>query len=145
MEVTSIEALQEYGQGTVVKFPDFGEGQPFIARIRRPSMLALAKTGKIPNSLLLTANGLFTGKGLDDKKAGAMADLLTIIEAICEDCFVKPSYKELKEAGVQLTDDQMMFIFNYTQQGVKALEPFREEPKAYVPAGNEQKVSKASV
>ena len=36
-------------------------------------------------------------------------------------------YDDLKEAGVKLTDEQMMFVFNYTQNGVEALESFREE------------------
>ena len=41
--------------------------------------------------------------------------------------FVEPSWSELKNAGIELTDEQYMFIFNYTQEGVKALEPFRED------------------
>ena len=36
-------------------------------------------------------------------------------------------YKELKSAGIELTDDQITTIFQFTQQGVKALENFRPE------------------
>lgn len=53
---TSIQDLISYSQGQIVKLPDFSEGQPFYARLRRPSMLSLMSNGKIPNSLVITAN-----------------------------------------------------------------------------------------
>lgn len=131
LQITSLDQLTQYSQGQVVQFPDFGEGQPFVARIRRPSMMALAKSGKIPNSLLTAANGLFAGKGINEKNKSAMADLFQILDVICEDCFLEPTYSQLKEAGVELTDEQLMFIFNYTQKGTKALETFRIKPEHY--------------
>ena len=124
---TSIQDLISYSQGQIVKLPDFSEGQPFYARLRRPSMLSLMSNGKIPNSLVITANRLFNGKGMDDRNENSMSEVLQLLEFICESAFVEPSYKELKEAGVHLTDQQYMAVFNYTQEGVKALEPFRRE------------------
>ena len=58
MNITSLSDLQTYAAGTIVRFPDFAEGQPFVARVRRPSMLVLAKQGKIPNTLLTAAGEL---------------------------------------------------------------------------------------
>lgn len=52
MAVTTLHDLQTYTSGSIVKLPDFAEGQPLIARLKRPSMLALAAHGQIPNSLL---------------------------------------------------------------------------------------------
>ena len=124
---TSIQDLISYSQGQIVKLPDFSEGQPFYARLRRPSMLSLMSNGNIPNSLVITANRLFNGKGMDDRNENSMSEVLQLLEVICESAFVEPSYKELKEAGVHLTDQQYMAVFNYTQEGVKALEPFRRE------------------
>ena len=124
---TSIQDLVSYSKGQIVKLPDFSEGQPFYARLRRPSMLSLMSNGKIPNSLVITANRLFNGKGMDDRNENSMSEVLQLLEVICESAFVEPSYKELKEAGVHLTDQQYMAVFNYTQEGVKALEPFRRE------------------
>ena len=124
---TSIQDLISYSQGQIVKLPDFSEGQPFYARLRRPSMLSLMSNGKIPNSLVITANRLFNGKGMDDRNENSMSEVLQLLEVICESAFIEPSYKELKEAGVYLTDQQYMAVFNYTQEGVKALEPFRRE------------------
>ena len=52
-----------------------------------------------------------------------------VMETILEAAFVEPTYQEIKDAGVQLSDDQMIFVFNYTQQGVRALDQFRPNGK----------------
>ncbi len=128
LEVTPITTLKEYAKGELVEFPPFAEGQPFVARVKRPSMMVLMKTGKIPNSLMMTANALFTG---DNSKAAMDEDfyreVLGVIEVIAEASLVEPSWKELRDEGIELTDDQYTFLFNYTQKGIKALEPFRGE------------------
>lgn len=139
-EVTSIEDLKKYSEGQIVQLPDFGEGQPFIAQLRRPSMLSLVYEGKIPNSLIITANKLFTGNGIDVKNESAMQDVLGIFDVVCEACFVKPTYKEIKEAGITLTDEQLLAVFNYTQQGVKALDSFCKQYKNTDPDGNVSEV-----
>lgn len=144
-KITSITELQEYAKGQFVQLPDFGEGQPFFARLKRPSMLALTKAGKIPNALIHTANELFNGKGMNDKRDTAMRDVLDILDVIADACFVEPTYAQIKGAGVELTDEQMMAVFNYCQRGVKALEPFRTKPKSDVSSGNVAKVQEASL
>lgn len=130
LQITSIEQLKNYNAGQVVELPAFGDGQPFVARLRRPSMMSLAKKGQIPNELLNSANSLFEQgpqglmqKGRFDEET--MTKLFDIIDVICEASFVEPTYRQLKEAGIELTDDQYMFIFNYTQNGVHALDSFR--------------------
>lgn len=124
--ITSIEDLAAYSRGCVVELPPFGPDQPFVARLRRPSLLALAKTGRIPNTLLSQANKLFFG---DDKKVAddALKNTFDVIDVLCEAAFVEPAFSELKKAGVELTDDQYMFVFNYTQQGVNSLANFRNK------------------
>lgn len=144
-KVTSIAELQEYARGTLVQLPSFGEGQPFFARLKRPSLLALTKAGKIPNALIRTANELFNGKGLNEKKDSAMADVLGVLDVLAEACFVEPSYDDIRKAGIELTDEQMMAVFNYCQRGVKALEPFREKPTGDVPVGNVAEVRQTPV
>lgn len=125
LQVTSIGELTQYGKGAVVELPPFSEGQPFVARLRRPSMMVLAKSGKIPNALLSTANSLFLQGGVDSKNDSAMKEVLEVVDVLCEAAFVEPTYTQIRESGVELTDEQYMFIFNYTQNGVKALQPFR--------------------
>lgn len=130
LQITTIEQLKNYRAGQIVELPAFGDGQPFIARLKRPSMMALAKQGKIPNELLNSANSLFE-KGpqgvmhMDAFDDETMKKLFDIIDVICEASFVEPTYREIKEAGIELTDEQYMFIFNYSQIGVQALDSFR--------------------
>lgn len=139
MDITSLSQLTKYAEGQVVELPSFAEDQPFVARIRRPSMLALAKSGKIPNALLKTANGLFLGDS-KDKQDSYLKDVFEVLDVICDACFVEPSYQELQEAGIELTDDQYMFIFNYTQTGVRALDSFRRKQRDLASVGNGQAV-----
>ena len=127
--VTKISDLTEYAKGQIVELPPFAEGMPFVARLRRPSMLALVKGGKIPNELLKSANELFMGKssggsGVDED---VMAKMMEVFEILCEASFIEPTYTEIKESGIELTDDQYTFIFNYSQTGVRALKSFRGE------------------
>lgn len=126
-KVTSITDLQSYKNGTVVQLPDFAEGQPLVARVRRPSMLVLAKRGKIPNTLLGTAANLFAkgGEGMDADNTQMLADMYDVCHIIAESTLIEPTLADIEACGLELTDDQMMAIFNYTQVGTKALESFR--------------------
>lgn len=131
IKVTSIDQLKVMAGGEIVKLPPFIQGQDFYAKLRRPSMLKLVQSGQIPNSLLRTANMLFSG-GVNeelDRDDEFMKDMFELIDVLAEAVFVEPSWSELKQEGIDLTDEQYMFIFNYTQEGVKALEPFRENEK----------------
>lgn len=129
IKVTSIDQLKLMSDGEIVKLPPFIQGQDFYAKLRRPSMLKLVQSGQIPNSLLRTANMLFSG-GVNeelDRDDEFMKDLFDLIDVLAGAVFVEPSWSELKQAEIELTDEQYMFIFNYTQEGVKQLEPFRED------------------
>ena len=127
-QVTSLEQLKQYANGNIVRLPDFAEGQPFVAKLKRPSILGMAKRGKIPNSLLVKTNELFIQSGsLDTEENSMMQEIYDVIDLIASETFVEPTYDEIKSTGIELTDEQMMFIFNYSQQGVKALESFRTE------------------
>ena len=133
MTITSLADLQSYSNGTIVRFPDFAEGQPFVARVKRPSMLMLANMGKIPNALLNSATQLFTkgGSGMDTKNGKTLSDIYDICEIIVKASLVQPTYDEIINSGMTLSDDQVMAIFNYTQTGVKALENFRSEQEDF--------------
>lgn len=131
LKVTSLEQLKNYAQGSVVSLPPFADDQPFVARLKRPSLFKLIKTGKIPNRLMTQANKLFANGTMSLKTQVAddkmMDDLFTILDAVCEDSFVEPTFQQIKDAGVYLTDQQKMFVFSYMQSGVEALESFRSQ------------------
>ena len=120
--------LKKYAKGNVVELPPFGEGQRFVARLKRPSLMNMVREGKIPNSLLTKVNELFVDSSrIDTEENEMLGDMIKIFDAIAEETFVEPTFEQIKEAGIQLTDDQYMFVFNYSQRGVKALESFRTE------------------
>lgn len=144
-KVTSIEQLKQYANGQLVELPPFAEGQPFVVRMKRPSIMVLVKTGKVPNRLITMANQLFLGsKKMDEKNAKLLPEMFEVFDAIVESSLVEPKYSEIKEAGIELTDDQLMAIFNYTQSGVKALERFHNESAANLSVVNEQEVLKTA-
>jgi hypothetical protein len=125
-DITSITQLSEYAKGQVVRLPGFAPDQPFVARLKRPSMLALVKSGKIPNALLETASSLFDGKSKSNEATNTMGDMYEVLEIIAEASLVSPTMAEIKSAGIELTDEQFIAIFNYSQQGVEGLKSFRE-------------------
>lgn len=122
LQVTSIEKLKEKAKGTIVQLPGWDE-EPFVCRVKRVSLLGLVSAGKIPNALLGAADKLFNkpNPDINIKQAGEIFDLLA------DETLVEPSAKQLKEIGLELTDEQKLVLFNFTQQGLKALERFRTE------------------
>lgn len=129
LKITSIEELKHYAEGEIIELPPFSESQPFVVRMKRPSMLALVKAGKIPNSLLGSANQLFasdTEAMFDESNDRALSETFDIIDIMCEAAFLEPTFEQIKSAGIELTDDQYMFVFNYCQNGVRALQGFRQ-------------------
>lgn len=133
LKVTSLEQLKEYAKGTIVEFPPFQEEQTFCVRLTKPSMIDLISSGNIPNDLLNEASKLFMNGKITDEKGkelnavDTVKKLRGIVDVLAETCFVEPTYKEFKETGIKLTDEQIIFLFQYTQGGVKKLAPFREE------------------
>lgn len=125
MKVTTIDDLKEYAKGQIVQLPSFADGQPLIVRMKRPSLMILAKSGKIPNKLLKTATEMFNGEGsADNEDLDALSKTLDLLEIICEASLVEPKYKDFKSAGIDLSDEQLIAIFNYTQRGIEALNSF---------------------
>lgn len=129
-KVTSIETLMQYTQGTVVPLTGFdGDPEhPFVVRLKRPSMLALAKSGKIPNALLSTATDLFANgsNAVDEDDDTMMSRMFDMCVLMAKASMVEPTYEQLEEIGLELTDEQFIEIFNFTQKGVKALSGFRK-------------------
>ena len=128
LKITSFDDLKSYAQGQAVELPPFADGMPFVARLKRPSLLAMMKTGKIPNALLNTANDLFVNATHQRIKNDpeTLKEVFEVMELLTEAALVEPTAQQVKDAGLELTDDQLMFLFNYTQRGVQALQPFRK-------------------
>ena len=126
-KVTSIQDFIKQSQGEVVELPGF-TSEPVFVILKRPSLLGLVIQGKIPNALLTRTNELFSNDvGIDPTDDNMMGELSEVLELIAGESFVEPTYQEIKDAGVELTDEQLMAVFNYSQKGIKGLESFRTE------------------
>ncbi|MGL5507638.1 MAG: hypothetical protein ACRDB0_07035 [Paraclostridium sp.] len=132
MQVTSLEQLKQIKQYEVIELPPFNDGTPFIAEVKRPNLMNLVASKKIPNTLLSSAMSIFKGgvggaatEAMEDAKA--LAELAGLMNVLAENTLVNPSCKDLKEANIELTEAQLVDIMNYMQGGVKALSTFRNE------------------
>ena len=52
--------------------------------------------------------------------------MFELMEVVASACFIEPSWEEIQESGVQLTDEQLMAVYQYSQKGIDALKPFRK-------------------
>lgn len=143
LKITPIDQWKAMSSGELVELPPFRTGEQLVARLRRPSMMDMAASGKIPNTLLRSANSLFGDKFKEElsENDDAMKDAFDLINILADSIFAEPTWSELKDAGIRLTDEQYMFIFNYTQVGNQKLEPFREEQGNTQPDSNGDNVS----
>lgn len=131
LKITSLSDLQKVAQGEIVELPGFTESIPFVARLGRPSMLKMVGDGKIENSLLNTATSIFNGttEGKEDKNEDFLKEMYNVMRKFADACLLEPTLEDVEGAGVELTDEQLMAIFNYSQRGVSALEKFHQEPE----------------
>lgn len=126
LKVTNIEDLKKVAQGEVIQLPQFSQGIPFNARVKRVALLNLVRKGVVPNKLLSAAEELFYGKQ-SSKENVDLAQMTDVMYIMAENALIEPSIEDLKSVGLELTDEQIVALFNYTQEGVSELDSFREE------------------
>lgn len=119
MSVTSIEEIKKKA-AIEVELPGW-DNEPFICKLKRVGVLGLASSGKIPNTLMSTAMGMFEKK-LDVKEPDDIKNMAEVINLFCKEAMVEPKYDEVQAVN-PLTDDQRLAIFDFTQDGVKKVKP----------------------
>ena len=132
VNVTTIEELKEYVRGMKVELPPFvkGKGERFVVRLRRPSAATLL-SGGVPNGLMHCALQLFSSEDFDEEKKldnELLEDIQNSHEVLCyvaEKALVEPTYKEITELGIELTDEQLTAIYTFVMTGVNDLKFFR--------------------
>lgn len=109
-----------------IQLTDFYEDRPMEVTVRRPSILSLARAGKIPNPLMNTVMRMFEFRvGGEEPSLKEMADTLHIV---AESCLVEPAYEEVKD---RLTDEQLMEIYHFAKGGVSELDFFRKVRRVF--------------
>ena len=123
MAVTSIEKLKQLSRGQEVELQGWDE-EPFVCILKRPSLLGLVENGDIPNPLLHAAYILFNGSN-DPKDQINLKEANDLYRIIAKAAMVNPTYQDVIDAGLELTDMQLLEIYRFTQLGVKSLISFR--------------------
>lgn len=133
--ITSVEKFKA-SSIREVEIPGGFNGEMFTIAIKPASMMSLVASGKIPNSLMNTAQSLFNSKqvntvedaekiieneGIDFESIKMMADLMN---AVCDAVMYNPKFEDVKD---YLTDEQKQAIFDYSQVGTNALIPSNQE------------------
>lgn len=133
--ITSIEKFKA-SSVREVEIPGAFEGETFTIAIKPASMLSLIASGKIPNTLMDTAKGLFTGKQVDTVEDAekliaeegldfdSIVTMSKLMDAVCDAVMYNPKFKDVEE---YLTDEQKQAIFDYSQVGINAMTPFNKE------------------
>jgi hypothetical protein len=125
--ITTVHEMLAFTSGQVVTLPPFGVDMPCVVKLKRLSLLGLIKSGRIPNQLMATATSLFnSGKMTSDDKNNkdSLKSTSEMLELFAKTSLVEPTYQELQDVGVELTDLQLAAIFAHSQSGVKDLERF---------------------
>ncbi|EQB3101461.1 esterase [Clostridium botulinum] len=128
IQITNLEDLKKMAEYDVIELPRFKQEIPFNAKVKRVSLLSLVRKGIIPNQLLSAAEELFYGNTSNKGKVD-MKSLTDVMFIMAENALIEPSVKDLEGVGLELTDEQIISLFNYTQKGIEEIEGFREEPK----------------
>lgn len=129
--VTKIEDIKKYADGVEVALPGFVLGEQFIVKLKRPSLMKLAQEEKIPNQLLGAASTIFNeGVSGSLEQGEKFNELGGAVLCLAKAALSEPTYEELEEAGIELTDEQLFNIYLFTQRGVNMLEGFREEEES---------------
>jgi len=126
--------MDKYNSTSRVQLPGWEDEHPFNAVLRRPSLLTMAAEGSIPNELIGAAQKLFS-EGYDT--ALPLDQLGRLLRRIAAEALVEPTLEQLEAEGCRLTDMQLAAIYNFTQAGVRALEPFRTGRTAAQSAWND--------
>lgn len=115
-----------------ILIPGFYAGdEPIPVKVRALNILGMLSNKKIPNNLMPAVESLFKLGGGPKKQEEVeeiatenMAEMSQFLGFICDKTLVEPSYSEIEE---YLTQDQILAIFNSTQQTVNEVKKFRNE------------------
>lgn len=122
VKITPLADIQRQAADRIVQLSGFVKEESFNAKLRRLSLLDLAESGSIPNELLGAVSQLYA-KGVQG--ISSVEETAKVFRFIAQKALIAPTWDELTDAGVILTDDQLLDIYLYTVGGVERLKTFR--------------------
>lgn len=123
--MTNIISAEEFKNKSqrIIDLPGFEPGETIKVRVKKVSLLGLASSGKIPNSLMGVVSKMFnTGSQQNTAKelSNDLVGMTQLMDLIAKNSLVEPRYEEV--AGF-LTDDQLGAIFDFAMEGIKQVTP----------------------
>ena len=117
------KTAQRYGAQSI-EIHDWDGSGMIEVRARRPGLYNMASMGFIPNPLLGAMQAMFSGStaqinAVDAKKQG---ECLT---AIARYALVEPTMAQIMEAGLELTDQQLLELYQFALAGPVRYAAFR--------------------
>ena len=117
------KTAQRYGAQSI-EIHDWDGSGLIEVRARRPGLYNMASMGFIPNPLLGAMQAMFSGNtaqinAVDAKKQG---ECLT---AIARYALVEPTMAQITEAGLELTDQQLLELYQFALAGPVRYAAFR--------------------
>ena len=112
----------------------------FVVRVRRPSLLMLMKTGRIPDSLSALVQGLIA-QGTGDRKWDyeGTTEMIALGEFLCRLAIVDPKIVENPQANNEIGMEHVpvaakLNVISHIQENASQLIPFRQKPAGDVEA-----------
>ncbi len=124
MAVTSFDAILGMAptQPEELTLSGWSPGTEITVLVKKPNFYNLLAKNAIPNPLLPEMQKLFVRRQVAEEHGKASADF-------AKECLVEPTYTQLEEAGVELTDDQLLELCMYATLGPELLRSFRESAR----------------
>lgn len=112
----------------VIEIPSFDNNGTISIRVKRPQIMRLITSGKLPNPLMGNALRLLDGKtNLKGKDSDEIAiEGIKNVDIYCRACMVEPTFEEADE---YLTDAQKFAIFRWAINDILEVSTFRNEQK----------------
>jgi hypothetical protein len=119
-ELKVLYGIREYA------LPGWELDSDFVCKLKRPSLTDMSATvGFVPNPLMGTVADLFmpTSKKLEKMEQEKQAKALQLMAKFA---LQEPTYAQLEEAGIALTDEQYNAIYAFALGGAAGLDRFRQ-------------------
>ncbi len=136
---TSLEAIKNLKREDVEELPAFYDGTPFVARLRRPSLIHMVDLGQIPNELSAAVDELMGGQAATYRTS--IKDRSEVLCIVARATLQEPTYADVEDV---IDSFQLTAIWNYVISGVQALIPFRQIRAVFVTSADERAVGAAA-
>lgn len=123
-KVTNFAELAKTKGVQTIVLPGWEDGKDFVCLAKRPSVFNMASTGHIPNPLMGSVHKLFSGS-VKDITSVSYKDQADVFLTLAKYALVEPTFDEITDAGMELTDDQLTALYAFAVGGVARLDSFR--------------------